>query len=121
MWGLSILGGQEMHFLIAWLLSPRIHGVCLRSQRMRQVALTVVLALLITSCHQSTSSIIGLWKGEMNGLPALELEIQQRESLLSGRVTFFFQRMDSGTWKVERQVREPLDKISFDGKRLLFQ
>jgi hypothetical protein len=29
--------------------------------------------------------------------------------------------MDSGTWKVERQGSQPLDKISFDGKRLLFQ
>jgi hypothetical protein len=46
---------------------------------MRQIALTVVLALVITSCHQSTTPIVGLWKGEMNGLPALELEIQQRE------------------------------------------
>ena len=111
-----------MHLLIALLLSPGIHGVAYeRSQRVRQIALTVVLVLMITSCHRSTSPIVGLWKGEMNGLPALELEIQQRESQLSGRATFFFQRMDSGTWKVERQGSQPLDKISFDGKRLLFQ
>jgi hypothetical protein len=29
--------------------------------------------------------------------------------------------MDSGTWKVERQSSQPLEKISFDGQRLLFQ
>ena len=88
---------------------------------MRQIALTVLLAMINTSCHQSTSPIVGLWKGEMNGLPAVELVIQGAESQLTGQVTFFFQRMDSGTWKVERQGTQPLDKISFDGKRLLFQ
>ena len=88
---------------------------------MRRIALTLMLAVTTTSCHQSTSPIAGVWKGEMNGLPAIELVIQGAESQLAGRVTFFFQRMDSGTWKVERQGSEPLDKISFDGKRLLFQ
>jgi hypothetical protein len=88
---------------------------------MRQIALTIMLVMITTSCSRSTSPIIGLWKGEMNGLPAVELVIQEAGSQLTGQVTFFFQRMDSGTWKVERQGSQTLDKISFDGKRLFFQ
>ena len=88
---------------------------------MRQIVLALMLVIIITSCRRSTSPIVGLWKGEMNGLPAVELVIQEAESRLTGRVTFFFQRMDSGTWKVERQSSQPLEKISYDGQRLLFQ
>lgn len=88
---------------------------------MRRMALTAILAMMITSCHQSTSAVTGLWKGEMNGLPAVELMIQEAESQLTGEVTFFFQRMDSGAWKVERQGSQRLDKITFDGQRLRFQ
>ena len=88
---------------------------------MRPIVLALMLVMIITSCRRSTSPIVGLWKGEMNGMPAVELVIQEAESRRTGRVTFIFQRMDSGTWKVERQNSQPLEKIFFDGQRLLFQ
>jgi hypothetical protein len=88
---------------------------------MRRIALTLLLAIITPGCHQKASPIVGLWMGEMNGLPAVELVVRGAESQITGEVTFFFQRMDSGTWKVERQRSQPLDKVSFDGKQLLFR
>src|SRR5690348_14632345 len=87
-------------------LSPSTKGAS-----MRKIALTIMLAMITTSCHRSTNPVVGLWKGEMNGLPAVELAIQGAESQLKGQVTFFFQRMDSGTWKVERQGSQTLDRF----------
>jgi hypothetical protein len=80
-----------------------------------------VLTLAILSCAKRQHEIVGVWKGEMNELPAVELNVQETERQLAGTITFFFQRKDSGTWKVERQDTQPLTRMAFDGKTLLFE
>lgn len=80
-----------------------------------------VLTLATASCAKRQPEIVGVWKGDINKLPAVELNIKATEGQLAGTVTFFFQRKDSGAWKVQRQDSQPLTKPKFDGKTLVFE
>src|SRR5262245_58046834 len=80
-------------------------GRCIKS-----LLLNAVIVMAVVTCHRSRSPA-GVWKGEMNGLPAVEIVLQEDTGRLGGTITFFFQRKDDGKWKVERQNSEPLQNV----------
>jgi len=79
-----------------------------------------IAAISVLSCTR-TPPIVGVWEGRMNELPAVELIVRDDDSGLTGTIVFFFQRKDTGTWKVERQNDEGLIDPIFDGKTLSFK
>jgi hypothetical protein len=83
-------------------------------------ALTIS-AISVLACTPTQNPIVGVWQGKMNDLPAVELTVRDGNGGLGGTIVFFFQRKDTGAWKVERQNEEPLIDLSFDGKTLSFK
>src|SRR5437764_1382013 len=81
----------------------------------------IIMAAFAGSCTRTHNPIVGVWEGRMNDLPAVELTVRDDNGHLAGTIVFFFQRSDTGTWKVERQNGEPLIDPTFDGKTLFFK
>ena len=97
-----------------------------RERRTRVKKLSLACALILSAitfsgCARSESPIVGVWEGRMNELPAVELTVRDGDGGLGGTIVFFFQRKDTGVWKVERQGAEPLVDSRFDGKKLSFK
>jgi hypothetical protein len=91
---------------------------------MKKLSLACALTLSAISflgCARTGSPIVGVWEGRMNELPAVELTVRDGDGGLGGTIVFFFQRKDTGVWKVERQAEEPLIDSRFDGKTLSFK
>jgi hypothetical protein len=85
------------------------------------IATAVMISVFGGSCARTPNPIVGVWEGRMNELPAVELTVREDNGQLGGAIVFFFQRKDTGTWKVERQNGEPLTEATFDGKALSFR
>ena len=91
---------------------------------MKRIILASALMIVVGfggSCARTQNPIVGVWEGKMNDLPAVELTVRDNNGKLGGTIVFFFQRKDTGTWKVERQNGEPLSETAFDGKTLSFK
>lgn len=97
----------------------------------RQAILVSVLATLTTfGLSQTTSpseatvstSIVGVWRADMDGLPYITLTITNETGSLSGAVLFYLHRRNEGnSWTSTPGVPEPLFNTKFDGKTLTFQ
>jgi len=90
--------------------------------------LMAALTFLSTSTWgQSTSRkdlkpIIGIWRAQMNGLPAVTLTISEEDGGLSGAALFYLMRQDKGSKAVSTSgAPQPLFDLQFDGKELAFQ
>jgi hypothetical protein len=86
--------------------------------------LLVAAAFAQTSTNaapQSTSSVVGIWRAEMRGLPALTLNITDESGSLSGAVLFYLLRREPGKAETATPgVPEPLIGAHFDGHVLTF-
>ena len=70
----------------------------------------------------SASSVVGVWQGKMDGLPAITLTITDETRALSGAVLFYLIRRDEGKPPTSTPgIPEPILNPSFDGKTLSFQ
>jgi hypothetical protein len=70
----------------------------------------------------NTASIEGVWRAQMDGLPAITLTITDESGSLSGAVLFYLHRRDEGRPVTATPgVPEPLFSPKFDGKILTFQ
>lgn len=70
----------------------------------------------------STAALTGVWKAQMDGLPAITLTLSDEGGGLSGAVLFYLHRRDEGKPVTATPgVPEPLLNLSFDGKTLTFQ
>ena len=71
----------------------------------------------------NTSSITGVWRGEMNGLPAVTLVVTDEGGSLSGAVLFYFQvrKTVNDPYTATAGLPEPMFNPRFDGKTLTFQ
>lgn len=97
--------------------------------------LTLALALMMHPCGQAQNPsdsvgqlsgpapIVGVWRGQMNGLPAVTLVVTDEGGSLSGAVLFFFQQRPSvhDPYTASPGLPEPVLHPSFDGKSLVFQ
>lgn len=70
----------------------------------------------------STAPIVGIWRCEMDGLPAVTLTVTDESGRLTGAVLFYLHRRDPGQPVTATPgVPEPLFNPTFDGKTLTFQ
>jgi hypothetical protein len=68
------------------------------------------------------SSIIGIWRCQMDGLPAVTLTVTDESGSLTGAILFYLHRRDPGQPVTATPgVPEPLFNPKFDGKALTFQ
>jgi len=71
----------------------------------------------------NASSIAGVWRGEMGGLPAVALVISDEREGLSGAVLFYFQERKTAndSWISAPGLPEPMLRMHFEGVTLTFQ
>jgi hypothetical protein len=68
------------------------------------------------------TSLEGVWRAEMDGLPAITLTLTNEDGRLTGAVLFYLHRREAGQPVTATPgVPEPLFKPRFDGKTLTFQ
>ena len=86
------------------------------------MAATAGLAQSGSATIGSVSPIEGVWRCEMNGLPAVTLTVTNEGGSLTGAVLFYLHRRDPGKAETATAgVPEPLFDPKFDGKTLTFQ
>jgi hypothetical protein len=70
----------------------------------------------------NNSAITGVWKGKMEGLPAVTLNVEEEGGKLRGAVLFFLILRNPGSApSASAGIPEPLIEPSFDGKTLTFK
>ncbi len=70
----------------------------------------------------AASTIEGVWRMDMDGLPAVALVITNECGSLSGAVLFYFHHRDPGQpWTSTPGLPEPLFHPKFDGTTLIFE
>jgi hypothetical protein len=70
----------------------------------------------------SADKLNGIWRCQMNGLPAMTLTLTNEGGNLTGAVLFYLHRSEPGQPETATPgVPEPLFHPSFDGKTLTFQ
>jgi hypothetical protein len=71
----------------------------------------------------ANAPINGVWRGQMNGLPAVTLLVTDEGGSLVGGVQFYFQQQgnENSPWTVTPGLAEPMLNPKFDGKTLTFQ
>ncbi len=70
----------------------------------------------------NTQSLLGIWRCDMNGLPAVTLTVTDEGGSLNGAVLFYLHRRESGqTETATPGVPEPLMKPNFDGTTFTFE
>jgi hypothetical protein len=85
------------------------------------MAMTTIAGLAQTS-SASAASIVGIWRCQMEGLPAVTLTVTDEGGSLSGAVLFYLHRREPGQPVTATPgVPEPLFNPRFDGKTLTFQ
>jgi hypothetical protein len=73
------------------------------------------------AADQPANPILGIWRCQMHGLPAVTLTVTDEDGSLTGAVLFYLHK---GTGQAETAtpgVPEPLFHPSFDGKTLTFE
>jgi hypothetical protein len=99
--------------------------------RNRVVLALVALAMLSTAGFSQASvsgtvadksPILGIWRCQMDGLPAVTLTVTDEGGSLRGAVLFYLHRRDPGqTVTATPGVPEPLFNPKFDGQTLAFE
>ena len=71
----------------------------------------------------ANAPINGVWRGQMNGLPAVTLLVTDEGGSLAGGVLFYFQQRanENSPWTATAGLPEPMLNPKFDGKTLTFQ
>lgn len=87
------------------------------------LALIIVIAMAVAAADKGRdAAVLGIWRGELDNLPAVTLNITDEAGPLQGAILFYMIRRDEG--KPPRSspgVPEPLFNPQFDGKSLTFQ
>src|SRR5664279_5053711 len=77
-----------------------------------------------TSNGTTISGFAGIWDGEqMNGLPSLNIKIENAGGVLSGVTVFYLQKRKSAEepWHVESESPVPMLAPRVEGKTLFFE
>jgi hypothetical protein len=94
------------------------------------VLMWVAMTILAGGCaaqasgagDSSAAPVVGVWRSQMEGLPAMTLTVTDEGGGLSGAVLFYLHRREPGQPVTATPgVPEPLFHPQFDGKTLTFQ
>ena len=86
-------------------------------------ALIVAITGVVHSRNkESDAAILGIWRGELDNMPAVTLNITEEAGPLQGAILFYLIRRDEGKPPTSSPgIPEPLFNPHFDGKSLSFQ
>ncbi|HSZ15993.1 MAG TPA: hypothetical protein VK764_02760 [Terracidiphilus sp.] len=102
----------------------------MRKHRIALLAIAMVLAAIAAPSQSSPSSqlthldsLTGVWRGQMDGLPAVTLVISEEGGSLAGAIAFDLHRRATvnDPWTSTPGVPEPMFNLKFDGNALQFQ
>ena len=90
------------------------------------VAITALAGICAAQTSQTNSTdtapVVGIWRSQMEGLPAMTLTVTDEGGSLTGAVLFYLHRREPGQQVTATPgVPEPLFNPQFDGKTLTFQ
>ena len=78
--------------------------------------------LLSVAATAADRGLEGTWEAKENGLPSVELIIQENQGQIGGAIGFYFQsRGPDGKWHLGEEFKVPLLSPKFDGKILTFE
>jgi hypothetical protein len=90
-----------------------------------------IFVLLLAACRAvaqppsaaTNASINGVWRCQINGLPAITLLVTDEPGSLTGAILFYFQQRttDKNAYNAVPGLPEPIFHPQFDGKTLLFE
>jgi hypothetical protein len=85
--------------------------------------LIVAIAVVGTANEKETdAAILGVWRGALDNLPVVTLNITEEAGPLQGAILFYLIRRDEGKPPTSSPgIPEPLFNPRFDGKSLTFQ
>jgi hypothetical protein len=94
--------------------------------RTKGVLLSLGVILGITIAGPATDqprngAVVGIWRGEIDHLPAVTLTVTDEAGPLQGAVLFYLIRREEGRSTTSPGIPEPLFNPQFDGKSLTFQ
>jgi hypothetical protein len=97
--------------------------------KLRSLLLYVLLAVVAVAAYAQiaapapdTAAVVGVWRAEMDGLPALTLTISNETGALTGAILFYLHRRDNGQPVTALPgILEPIFNLKFDGEILKFQ
>jgi hypothetical protein len=86
-------------------------------------AVIVVVAALVAAGDKGRNvAVVGIWRGELDNLPVVTLNITDEAGPLQGAMLFYLIRRDEGKRPTSSPgIPEPLFNPQFDGKSLIFQ
>jgi hypothetical protein len=86
-------------------------------------AVIIIVAALVAAGDKGRNvAVVGIWRGELDNLPAVTLNITDEAGPLQGAMLFYLIRRDEGKPPTSSPgVPEPLLNPQFDGKSLTFQ
>ena len=85
-------------------------------------AVALVVAAAVAADKKDNSAVVGVWRGELDNLPAATLNVTDEAGPLQGAMLFYLIRKDNGRPPTSSPgVPEPLFNPHFDGKSLTFQ
>jgi hypothetical protein len=94
-----------------------------RMKLMACCAAIVTMAMAVSANDKiSEVAIVGIWRGQLDNLPAVTLNITEEAGPLQGAILFYLIRRDEGKAPTSSPgIPEPLFNPRFDGKSLTFQ
>jgi hypothetical protein len=82
----------------------------------------VASAAVAATDRRDNAAIVGIWRGELDNLPAATLNVTDEAGPLQGAMLFYLIRKEKGKPATSSPgVPEPLFNPRFDGKSLTFQ
>ncbi len=86
-------------------------------------AVIIVVAALVAAGDKGRNvAVVGIWRGELDNLPAVTLNITDEAGPLQGAMLFYLIRRDEGKPPTSSPgIPEPLFNPQFHGKSLTFQ
>jgi|SRR5581483_8091037 len=87
------------------------------------VLLFAVVATAQTGKSVAGSAFAGAWRGSSNGLPSIDLKIENAGSKLAGTAVFYLQtrKDESEPWRVASEATLPMLSPTVQGKNLMFE
>jgi len=94
-----------------------------RTKMLTCFMLIVAIAVAATANErEADAAILGIWRGELDNLPAVTLNLTNEAGPLQGAILFYLIRRDEGKLPTSSPgIPEPLFNPRFDGKSLTFQ
>ena len=83
---------------------------------------SILFFSIMSGMSAGTSPLAGIWEGQTNGLPAIQLRIHESAGQPAGDIVFYFQqRQPNGPWAVKSEHTTPLLKVNVEGETMTFE